>query len=65
MEKEENSVGYNIVDYSVNYDNYDILVKAFESSKASGKPTSLEVEYTKLTNGYYRAKPVKVDEIAL
>lgn len=57
----ENFSGYVVESYTTSFDNYDLLVPFIKN----GKPVSLEFEYTRMTNGYYRAKPIKIGETDL
>lgn len=57
----ENSVGYDFVTYITKYENYDILAEFVKASK----PVELECDFVKMSNGYYKAKPISLDEVNL
>lgn len=57
----ENSFGYDVEVYNTNYDNYDVIVDFVKS----GKPVQMKLEFVQQTNGLYRGKVTKLNDITL
>lgn len=57
----EDSCGYEIEVYNTKYDNYEVIKDLFKT----GKPVQLKLDFVKQTNGLYRGRVSKLNDITL
>lgn len=57
----DNSCGYEIEAYNTKYDNYEVVADLVKT----GKPVQMKLDFIKQSNGLYRGKVTKLNDITL